>query len=36
MNLKHRTQEKWMKRGFLILFIVGVTCTLVIVLSSLK
>ena len=36
VTVKHRTLEKWMKIGFLTLFFVGIICTLLTVLSSLK
>lgn len=36
MSLKHRTPEQWMRIGFTALVLVGVICTLLIVVAKLK
>jgi hypothetical protein len=36
MSLKHRTTEQWMRIGFTVLVLVGVVCTLLIVVAKLR
>jgi hypothetical protein len=34
--MKHRTLEQWMRIGFIVLFLVGMVCSMIIVLAYLK
>jgi hypothetical protein len=36
MSRKHRTPEQWMRIGFTVLVLVGVICTLLIVVARLR
>ena len=36
MSSKHRTTEQWMRIGFTVLVLVGVICTLLIVVAKLR